>query len=175
MYTFRFSGLFPWKRQGTAGSPCPSPGPGLRPPTPEGTRTAPATVSLLARVFNLFALYVQVLKNCKLWARKCHLFRHVNCESHTYARWERKPTHWKEIFSWGKTAETRNSPLPCSAEVENAVICISTLPCVVMAGSLSIETNLQLLLLIYWPLKTDEAIFHTFVKVCCREWIWWEG
>jgi len=47
MYTFRFSGLFPWKRQGTAGSPCPSPGPGLRPPTPEGTRTAPATVCLL--------------------------------------------------------------------------------------------------------------------------------
>lgn len=50
MYTFRFSGLFPWKRQGTAGSPCPSPGPGLRPPTPEGTRTAPATVSLFAWV-----------------------------------------------------------------------------------------------------------------------------
>ena len=47
---FRFSGLFPWKRQGTAGSPCPSPGPGLKPPTPEGTRTAPATVSLFAWV-----------------------------------------------------------------------------------------------------------------------------
>jgi len=52
---------------------------------------------------------------------------------------------------------------------ENAVICISTLLFVVMAGNLSVETNLQLLLPIYWPLKIDEAIFHTFVKVCCRE------
>jgi len=65
--------------------------------------------------FNLFAMYVRVLKNCKLWTRKCHLFGHANCESHTYARWERKPIHWKEIFSWDKTAETRNSPLPYSA------------------------------------------------------------
>ena len=127
--------------------------------------------------FNLFAM-----------CSRSRCWRTANCErgSAIYldmlianriliARWERKPTHWKEIFFWGKTAETRNSPLPCSAEDENAVICMSTLPCVVIAGSLSTETNLQLLLPIYWPLKTDEAIFHTFVKVCCHEWVWREG
>jgi hypothetical protein len=43
---FCCSGLFPWKRQGTAGSSCSTPSPGLRPPTPEASRTAPATVSL---------------------------------------------------------------------------------------------------------------------------------
>ncbi|XP_067008180.1 spermatogenesis-associated protein 13 isoform X2 [Anabrus simplex] len=35
-------GLFPWRRQGTS-SPCSTPSPGLRPSTPEGSRTAPAT------------------------------------------------------------------------------------------------------------------------------------
>jgi hypothetical protein len=174
MYTFRFSGLFPWKRHGTAGSPCPSPGPGLRPPTPEGTRTAPATVSLFA--------WVLICSRCmsRCWrTEKCErgsaTYSDMLIEHRIFMHAEKWNTHGKEIFSRGKTAETRNSPLPCSSEDENAVICTSKLSCVVMEGSLSIETKWQLLLPIYWPLKIDKAGFHTLVKVCCRELIWRVG
>jgi hypothetical protein len=81
----------------------------------------------------------------------------------------------RESFPGIKRPKPPNSPLPCSVEDENAVICTSTLLCVLMAGSLGIAKNLQLLLPIYCPLKIDETIFHTFVKVCCREWIWRGG